>query len=243
MGIFDRLFGDEAQRKTQARRDYIRNEQVVMQTDKPTIKSRASNYLRQVYESRPNVNRVIRSKQLQRRPNERIVRAARVIIPGGRAIRQTQKSQSKKGYAGRGRPRGPTGKYISPYTGKPIGVYEYRREISQYNQMQKMKAQQQYAQAYQEYQENGQVPVQYRQVQVVQAQAQAQPQPTPQPQGINLTGGFDLLNVGMNKTVNAPTKSVWDVDTPMDNGDYYTEPDFLSGKQVLRRRVREGPKW
>lgn len=153
--------------------------------------------------------------------------------------------QGKKGYAGRGRPRGPSGKYYVPGKGA-VGVYEFRKFIAQQRLAQKMQQSQAYKQYpnQQQYQEQPNYPPQVPRYPPVQPSQPFQQQPIQEkPQGVNLTGGFELLKVSMNGNNNAPVKSVWDVDTPQDYGDYYTEPDFLSGKQVLSRRTRSMPKW
>jgi hypothetical protein len=60
-----------------------------------------------------------------------------------------------------------------------------------------------------------------------------------------------MLKMGMGRNQNQQPininkgMEVFNVQSPVTNpqGDWYTEPDFITGRQVLRRRISEGPKW
>jgi hypothetical protein len=240
---------DEYTRKSKMRdmeRVYFERER--MKAQKKFFKDRAKRKVEEFYSSKPSaIQRVVSSAQARKRPT---YNQAQVVGKQFGVRVPKQGYQGKKGYAGRGRPRGPSGRYIIPGKGA-VGVYEYRKFRAQQRLAQRMQADKISKQSYgpmpQQYPNDPQMQQQIQQQ--VQQQMQQQPQyqqpqyVEQQPQGLSLTGGFELLNVNMNKNLNAPKKSVWDVETPQDYGDYYTEPDFISGKQVLRRRVRSMPKW
>jgi hypothetical protein len=168
-------------------------------------------------------------------------------------------SRGRRGSMGRGRPRG-SYKYIIPGKGA-ISVFEYRKWARYQNRMRIMQRQQEIAQVAksnpqlaQQMAENPQFDT--RQANMPQQQynqeqrAYSQPMPqqnnpytfgqASQSQGLPMMGSMNLLSMKMNQgVVQAPVNSVGDPNqTPITNpsGDYYTEPDFFSGKQVLRRR-------
>lgn len=160
------------------------------------------------------------------------------------------KYQGKKGYAGRGRPRGASGKYIIPGKGA-VGVYEYRKWARYQRRLASMTQQQQLAQMMARnpqlaryYAQTGQLPPQVQQPQIM-----AQPidnQPPHQIQtaqsGPALVGSWDLLKLKMpsfqNPAVPNSPMNVFRAESPVTNpgGEYYTEPDFMTGRQVLKRR-------
>jgi hypothetical protein len=108
------------------------------------------------------------------------------------------------------------------------------------------------------YAQTGQVPEQaYQQTQNPQLQANRQtisPPPiqqyppkinTQESSGVQMVGNWDMLKWRMpdmrSPEPNTPMK-VFQVDSPVTNpqGDWYTEPDFFTGRQVLKRRNTGG---
>lgn len=177
----------------------------------------------------------------------------------GSAVRRSpsgNKYQGKKGYMGRGRPKGPSGKYIIPGKGA-VSVFEWRKWARYQRRMQEMQQQQRIAEMMQknpqaavEYQQNAQnTQLQPQGSQIIRQQVHrpypnqpvypVQRQPVQTSTGLQMVGSWDLLKTSMN-TQNVPARpiDVFNVEKPVTNpgGEYYTEPDFFSGKQVLRRR-------
>lgn len=179
--------------------------------------------------------------------------------------------QGKKGYRGRGRPRGPSGRYIIPGKGS-VGVYEYRKWLRYQKRMAIMQQQAQMSQMMAKnprlaryYAETGQLPQPAQEMpqrMPIQRQGQAtitKPMSYPaqintqESAGVSMVGGWDLMRMKMpsfnlneqSPETNIPMK-VFQVDSPVTNpqGDYYTEPDFITGKQILKRRMGDMfPAW
>jgi len=128
-------------------------------------------------------------------------------------------------------------------------------------QIQQMQMQQQVQQ--QQQMQPQQVQFTSSQPQQFQQQPQFQPQvqpPLQQPTGLSLNSGWELLKVGMPNTSPTPQPqfqsqtspinlnkglTMFQVEQPVTNpqGDWYTQPDLFTGRQVLRRRIREESKW
>ena len=161
-----------------------------------------------------------------------------------------------------GRHRGPSGRYFVPGKGA-VGVYEWRRWARSQKAMQNMMQQQRMAQLMQKgypQEQAQQIAIQSQQQQIQQnmpqmaSQEALQPQQIAQPiqnypsQGLNLMGGWDMLRIGMPsqqaniRPVNMMKGAqIFNVETPVTNrdGEYYTEPDFFTGRQVLKRRIMD----
>lgn len=149
-------------------------------------------------------------------------------------------SQSKRRV---GRPRGPSGKYVIPGVG-PVGVYQWRQWYAQQRALQTMEKGREVPEEYQQYEQ--QMPQQERPQLPAPQLRQMAPQQASQPQmrsdnilhAPNFMKG-ELHSVGQRSAL----INVDDLNRPITNkgGDYYTEVDPISGKQILRKRTRE--KW
>jgi hypothetical protein len=164
----------------------------------------------------------------------------------------------KTGKIGRGRPRGPSGRYVIPGKG-PVGVYQYRRWLQSVKKLRQLRGQDAYPQPQYQgqrmpMQRGGYVPQQIPQnapQQVQQQQIQAQEYQNPYPEETQQpVGSFNALQVpNLLKQGSAavtpinPFKqlSIFNVQTPVNNptGEYYTESDWMTGQQVLRRRSQD----
>lgn len=176
------------------------------------------------------------------RASPRMIRAANLIaaeqIPGGNL---TTGKSSGTGKAGR-----PKGTYDLRYA-QFGGVYGYRKYQSYQRRLAIMKAREQMKQSMQQ---QGRMSQQYTQ-QPQQAQyqeempQQVQQQPVQQPQPKPKTGVslWDNSFMKLDSGQGAPVEKIdaFNPQTPMGDkdGDFYTEPDFFSGKQVLRRRSQD----
>jgi len=158
-----------------------------------------------------------------------------------------------------GRPRGPSGKYYIPKRGA-VGVYEWRRWARNQRAMQRMRLAQQmaqyqnYPQRYAQQQRYQQMPQQYPS-QAPRQQIMPQPiqnypqQRPPETQGVSLMNGWDLLKIGSPSFQPSPPPAInpnkgaqiFNSELPITNprGDYYTEPDLFTGRQILKRRFRD----
>jgi len=160
---------------------------------------------------------------------------------GGGYQYQDEYGQVTKGRGG-GRPGRPRGTYDMRYA-QFGGIYGYRKWIAQKRALERLQArgqgvpQQMPSQAPQmSYDEQSQM-----EQQMPAQPIQQQPQPIPQqPTGIKLWDpNFMKLSTGQGNQ-GIPVKKVDALNPELPQGDkygdYYTEPDFFSGKQVLRRR-------
>jgi hypothetical protein len=179
--------------------------------------------------------------QLAKKPSARMVRVATLGTANVPVRGQS------KGYGRRGRPKGA---YDSRYA-RFGGVYGYRKYLAQQNRMRLLQAQAQMqktmqnpqaTQMYQQMAQNPSIQPYRQQITPQSTQMPMQPQQVqPQPSGLKLwDSNFMKMDTGQS---NAPQKTnpmqeAFNPETPAGTpeGDYYTEPDFFSGKQVLRRR-------
>ena len=195
-------------------------------------------------------------------PHRMLVTQRIASVSGTRVPYQGSYYQGKTGKIGRGRPKGSfEGKYAA-YG----GVFGYRAFMRKQRQLAALKQQgqgqrmvQQNPQlAYQmevqrRYAESmGQVPPQAQMPQNPQLQAQQQQftQPSGQvvsPQNFEQVGSFNAFKVNMLNEPAHGTPNPFEVklgfptERPVANptGDYYTEYDWLSGQQVVKRRVQD----
>lgn len=240
MGILKRIMGKETPEEKQAR--FERNE------GKRVLREYRQEDLRQSTVGRI-ASRIAQSQQYANQPRrlatqERVSQISREVT--GRGL--PTKYQGKKGYAGRGRPRGPSGTYIIPGKGA-VGVYEWRKWARQQRRLQQLQQTQQLSEQLAQNPNAYQGRIKYAQPQPP-AQQISQPRQISQPllqPGITLAGGWDLLKVGtpgqQQPKINLNNgMKVFQVQSPVTNpqGDWYTQPDFLTGRQVLRRRGMEG---
>lgn len=161
-----------------------------------------------------------------------------------------------KGYASRGRPKG-SYKYYIPGVG-PVGVFEWRKYQRFKVRQQAMQIQQQNPdlnlnQAYsalRQVQGQTPIPVQNIQPQTVSAPVQRYVQPTvviQQPQ-TQFDDGWGLLRIkspfslGGNGMIARPVNPIANAQLPVGNkySAYYSEPDFISGQQVMKQRPNIG---
>jgi len=149
---------------------------------------------------------------------------APVGLPGGGG-----RTTISRGTKRVGRPRGPSGKYFIPGAGA-VGVYQYRKWLSRKRALEGIR------QLDEEDYETGE----YQQGPAQQQQPMQQQPMQEQSQNVlhapNIFKG-ELRNVGANKAV----RGYDDVEKPISNpqGDYFTDVDPFTGKQLVRKRVRE----
>lgn len=204
----------------------------------------------------------------QKMITKRVVRALSTVVPQG-TVRDPYptKNRGLKGESGgRGRPAGPSGKYIIPGIG-PVGVFQYRAWLTQQRklksvtgqdirqQMQQQVPQQTVPQSSYQNQTQNQsqyseqaAPQQYQQQQYQTPQYQAQPS---QPVDDNILHAPSIGRGELRKPVAINTNAqvrMMDVASrlgprPIGNpqGDQYTDIDPVSGQPIYRKRLSE--KW
>lgn len=138
-----------------------------------------------------------------------------------------------------GRPRGPSGRYYVPGVG-PVGVYEWRRWYRNQLALQRTEAGTQPQRDYSYEESPPESPQQIQQAPPQYQYEQRRTILTPQENNILRAPNFmkgELNSVGRSSSL----INVDDLNRPITNqrGDYYTEVDPASGKQILRRRIRE----
>lgn len=209
--------------------------------------------------------RRVEFKQKAQRFISRRIPQARVRRPGPSMIRQESAGRvarfitgrniprsASKGYSGRGRPKG-TYKYYIPGRG-PSSVFEWRKYQRYRQRLAAMELQQQNPDlTYQEARSSlQQIPQQItNQVPVQSGYQVATPQPSP-PQIIprqTIDDGWGLLRVKSPISMTSPMVSQArpvgigiNAQQPVGNKytDFYSEPDFISGQQVMKRRSNIG---
>ena len=140
------------------------------------------------------------------------------------------------GYGRKGRPKGAYSGRYAAYG----GVYGYRKYMAQQRRLELLKAQQQLSQEQQNphgRQLNAPRPQGMPPQQVI---SHPEPQQTQPSTGISLwDNSFMKLDTGQSNIQKSNVMmAAFNPETPSGEkeGDYYTEPDFFSGKQVMRRR-------
>jgi len=205
----------------------------------------------------------IEKKRMPGSPAVRVETSGRVsqFVTGKRQSYQSQ------GYAKPGRPKGSYYKYTIPGVG-PVDVFTWRKWNRNQQRLLAAKLQSQspglsYNEARQALKQtmpsNPQFQQQTRQIpqQVEQMQPQAQqypqqayPQPQQMPMQQPVSDGWDLLRVrspltlGTGTQIQRPVEPVMGVNAQAPIGNkftsYYSEPDFLTGRQVMRTRPNAG---
>jgi len=208
--------------------------------------------------------RVNLSKFKRKRFSPQSVKLARFVSGSRFAMPIKTKGEGVGTHGSRiGRPRGPSGKYYIPQRGA-VGVYQWRRWARQERAMQRMRLAQQLAQMPQRYPQRQYYPQEQYPQQTPQQTPQQYPLPQaprqqiiappiqnypPETQGVGLTNGWDLLKIGSPSfQPSAPPPinpfkgaKIFNSELPVTNpqGDYYTEPDLFTGRQILKRRFRD----
>ena len=265
MGILDKLKQKyanlrESHRQNEERQEFNRYSQEVQRSSSPQYKkalygarqARLDNLAAARAKRYYGPSRIQQAMASKGRVPQRLTQA--IASAGGVSVPYSSRGQNK-GYGRRGRPKGAYDGRYAAYG----GVYGYRKALAQQRRLALLKAQQEMGQAMQQ---QGQVPNQYNQAppmpmqrpatQQIPFQANQQSsvpmpqQPNPQLQqsqtGVSLwDNSFMKLDTGQSNIQKTPGGSMWGAfnpETPSGEpgGDYYTEPDFFSGKQVLRRR-------
>jgi hypothetical protein len=232
----------------------------VVRTPGKYIGTKTTGLVSNVIKNRPRLLSDNR-KRMPGSPAVRVETSGRVsqFVTGKRQFYQSQ------GYAKPGRPKGSYYKYTIPGVG-PVDVFTWRKWNRNQQRLLAAKLQAQspglsYNEARQALKQtmpsNPQFQQQARQIpqQVQQMQPQAQQYPQqayPQPQQMQqpVSDGWDLLRVrspltlGTGTQMQRPVEPVMGVNAqgPIGNKftNYFSEPDFLSGRQVMRTRPNAG---
>jgi len=169
-----------------------------------------------------------------------------------------------KGYASRGRPKGSFYKYTIPGVG-PVDVFTHRKWLRSQQRLlaAKMQAQNPGLNYNEAIQQARRIPIQQTQNQPIQIsqpqqiiqqqplqQAQIQQQPQQFQQSQQFDDGWGLLRIkspfsnmnANNGQAAAPVDPISNAQRPVGNQhtSYYSEPDFFSGKQVMKQRPNVG---
>ncbi len=257
MGILSKLFG----RKQEYESNKVYYDNIKQKSDKMVAqRNRTERYAKFKRGIIGAANTIANAQQriVARQTDRGLVYRGRQRVPSrvAQAIAQAGGSRipgssGNKGYGSRGRPRGPSGRYIIPGVGA-VGVYEWRKWYRKQRAMANLQQGQQIAQqgykdysAQPSYASPSQLQPQQSTIyqQPIQSLPPAQPRPMQQSAGVSLwDNSFMKLDSGKSNNVQggAMMKS-FNPETPVGNpkGDYYTEPDFFSGKQVLRQRSQD----
>ena len=162
------------------------------------------------------------------------------LVPGTELPRSSYSQGYKIKKARVGRPRGPSGRYVIPGVG-PVGVYQWRKWYRQQMSLERMERGRvpDYTEQEPDYNEN---PYPEYTGQPEQRRLPQRPITVERNDNIlnapNVARG-ELRNVGQRSAL----INVDDLNRPITNkgGDYYTEVDPVSGRQILHKRNRE--KW
>lgn len=232
-GISKRLVARELERKLPSRRAQM----VPPQTQRPMPQPQQ----RQIQRPRP---------AMRKGPVQSMVRKSAANsftnFVAGRRIPGTH----NKGYSSRGRPKGSFYKYSIPGKG-PVGVFEWRKYQRYRQRMLAMQIQQQNPEL-----NLNEARAALRQVQPTQTYIPQQPIQQPQQmyqqtvpvqivQQRPIDDGWGLLRVKSpfsNMAPARPVNPIANAQAPIGNRNtaYYSEPDFISGKQVMKQRPNMG---